>query len=92
MKNEQQLQAKIQEWLKDEGYWVFKTIVSNRKGIMDIIACSNKGKFIGIEVKIGNNKASKLQAWNISEVVKRGGIAFVAYSLEEVKEKLNEDN
>jgi len=86
--SEQKEQAKVLKWLKNNGYWVFKTIECNRAGIMDIIACSPTGKFVGIEMKYGSGKASKLQSWNILEVAKRGGTAFVAWSLEEVKEKL----
>lgn len=83
--SEQKLQTKILSWLKDNGFWVFKTVTCNRSGIMDIIACAPGGRFVGIEVKFGTNKTSKLQDWNIAEVTKRGGLAFVAYSLEDVK-------
>lgn len=86
--SEQKEQAKILKWLKQQGYWVFKTITCNRAGIMDIVACSTKGQFVGIEVKFGSNTATELQKYNIQEVTKRGGIAFVAYSLDDVKEKL----
>lgn len=87
--SEQKVQTKILDWLKANGYWVFKTVVCNRKGIMDIVGCTPEGRFLGIEVKFGNNKASKLQSWNILEVARRNGIAFVAWSLDEVKEKLD---
>lgn len=81
-------QKKVLNWLKAQGYWAFKTISCNRNGIMDIIACSPEGRFVGIEMKYGDNTADKLQSWNILEVAKRGGIAFVAWSLEDVKRKL----
>ena len=82
--SEQKLQKKIINWLKANGFWVFKTIACNRKGIMDIIACSPRGRFIGIEVKYGANQPSKLQSWNIQEVTKLGGYAFVTWDLETV--------
>lgn len=88
--SEQKVQAKILKWLKDNGYYVFKTIVCNRNGIPDIVGCTPWGQFFAIEVKFGRNKASKLQDWNILEIQKRGGIAMVAYSLEEVKKNLAE--
>ncbi len=88
--NEQKIQKKIIDWLQANGYWVFKTITCNRSGIMDIIACTPWGQFLGIEVKYGANKTSKLQDYNIAEVLQRGGIAFVAYSLEEVKSHLHD--
>lgn len=83
--SEQKVQAKILKWLKSNNYYVFKTVVCNRNGIPDIIGCTPEGRFFAIEVKFGANKASKLQEWNIQEIKQRGGIAFVAYSLDEVK-------
>lgn len=59
---------------------------------MDIVGCTPKGRFLGIEVKFGTNKASKLQSWNILEVKKRGGIAFIAYTLDEVKKELEDED
>lgn len=87
--SETKVQKKILDWLKANGYWVFKTITCNRSGIMDIIGCTPTGKFLGIEVKFGDNKASKLQSWNILEVVRRDGIAFIAWSLDDVRSKLD---
>jgi len=89
--SEQKEQAKVMTWLKVNNYWAIKTIECNRAGIMDIVACSPKGRFVGIEMKFGSGRASKLQSWNILEVAKRGGIAFVAWSLEEVMEKLKDE-
>lgn len=87
--SESKLQAKILQYLKEEGYWTIKVVVGNKKGIMDIIACEpGTGKFVGIEVKWGNNKPSELQSLNIREVLSRGGKAFVAWSLDDVKEGL----
>ena len=89
MMSEQKLQAKIIKWLQSQGHYVFKTIVCNRNGIPDIIGCTTSGRFFAIEVKYGANKASKLQDWNIKEIKQRGGIALVAYSLEEVKQSIH---
>jgi Holliday junction resolvase-like predicted endonuclease len=86
---EAKLQAKILLWLKNNDYWVFKTIICNRNGIMDIIACSPKGRFVGIEVKSKNGTLTKLQSYNISEVVRRGGVSFEARSLETVIKTLS---
>lgn len=89
--SEQKLQTKILNWLKAHDFWVFKTVVCSRKGIMDIIGCTPKGKFLGIEVKFGVNKPSKLQSWNVQEVQRRGGLAFVAWSIEEVQKELKDE-
>lgn len=88
--SESKLQAKILKWLKLNGFWVFKTIICNRNGIPDIVGCTPKGRFFAIEVKYGSNKPSKLQAWNVEEIQKRGGIAFVAWDLETVISQLHD--
>lgn len=78
------VQGKILKWLQDNNFWCFKTIVCSTNGIMDVIACSPKGRFVGIEVKYGSGKPSELQKYHIEEVKRRNGIAFVAWDLETV--------
>ena len=80
--SEAKLQKKILDYLKAEGYYTVKTIVSNKKGVPDIIACSPTGKFLAIEVKYGNNKPTKLQEYNIQQIKERGGKALVCWSLD----------
>lgn len=53
-------------------------------GTADITGCSREGKFIAIECKIAPNKPTALQEAYLEEIKKRGGIALVAYSLEDV--------
>jgi hypothetical protein len=53
-------------------------------GTADITGCSRDGKFIAIEAKIKPNKPTALQEAYLEEVRKRGGIAVVAYSLDDV--------
>lgn len=89
--SEQALQTKIMKWLKEHGFWAVKVIVSSHSGTMDIVACSPKGKFVGIEVKYGANKPSELQKYHIKEVEKRNGIAFVTWDLETVIFKLQDE-
>jgi len=86
--SEQKVQKKIIDWLTKEGYWTVKTIVSNKKGVPDILACSPAGQFVAIEVKFGRNKPSKLQEYHVAELNKRGAKAIIAWSLTEVIEKL----
>mgnify|MGYP003630326766 CR=1 FL=1 len=90
--SESKVQANILKWLKAEGHWVFKTVVCNRSGIPDVVGCTTWGQFFAIEVKFGYNKASKLQDWNISEIKKVRGIAFVAYNLETVIKEFSNAN
>ena len=53
-------------------------------GTADITGCSPSGQFIAIECKIGKNKPTALQEAYLEEIRKRGGIAIVAYSLDDV--------
>lgn len=88
MAGEAKLQAKIIKWLKAQGFYAVKTVVCNVNGVPDILACSPKGKFIAIEVKYGANTTSKLQDYNIAVINKTGGIAFAAWDIETVIDKL----
>lgn len=86
--SEAKVQKKIIDWLEKQDCYVVKTIVSNKKGVPDILACTPKGRFVAIEVKYGTNKATKLQQYNLNRIAAKGGIAFVAYDLETVRDKL----
>lgn len=87
--SESKVQAKILKWLKDHNFWVIKTVVCNRNGVPDILACAPDGRFVAIEVKFGANKATKLQTWNIAELNERRAIAFVAYDIPTVEKHLH---
>lgn len=58
---------------------------SGRRGISDWLICY-KGRFIAIELKVGNNTATDLQKEFLDEVRAAGGYAAVCYFLDEVKE------
>lgn len=87
--SEQTLQKKIIDLLKSCGFDVVKIITCNRKGVSDILACAPNGVFWAIEVKFGTNKPSPLQLYYISEIVKRNGVAFVAWDLATVQQALD---
>ena len=57
----------------------------------DLICCVN-GWMCGIEVKNEKGIVSEQQEVHIHNIIKAGGIAFVARSLEEVLEKLKEED
>jgi Holliday junction resolvase len=59
-----------------------------KAGVPDIIACIN-GKFVAIEVKRSDGVVSPLQQYNIEEIHKSGGEAFVAYSFEEARKRID---
>ena len=83
---ETKLQKAIQFYLRSVGAYCFKVHgeLYMRAGIPDIICCY-KGKFIGIEVKDGNNTPSELQLAHGRQIKKSGGIFCVAYSVQDVK-------
>jgi hypothetical protein len=56
----------------------------SRPGTADITGCSKDGKFLAIECKINPNKPTALQEAYLEEIRRRGGIAIVAYNLEDV--------
>lgn len=84
---ESQLVIKIKQYLKDKGAYVEKIWGGGFQsaGIPDIIACY-KGRFLGIEVKVGNNKPSEIQLVKLKRINDADGVGVVVWSLEEVKE------
>jgi len=64
---------------------VVKTILLNKNGVPDIIACI-RGKFIAIEVKRVGCKPTELQLYNKREIERAGGLAYIVYDLKEVEQ------
>lgn len=58
-------------------------------GIPDIIVCY-KGRFVGLEAKVGKNQPTKLQAATIEQIRKAGGTAAVVRSIADVKTVLED--
>ena len=81
---ESEVQKQIQYYLSSLGAFHFKTIANTTNGIPDLIACLD-GKFVAIEVKKPGGKPSPLQVVKIRKIEEAGGIAFIAYSVEDVK-------
>ena len=86
---EQQIQKKIVTFLEKKGFWTIVTIVCNRSGIPDLLACDPKGRMWAIEVKTENGRASKLQKVNIEKLLARGGVAFICYGYDDFLMKYN---
>lgn len=90
---ENKVQKEIQEYIRSIGGYCFKVHgeIFMRAGIPDIICCI-KGRFVGIEVKDGDNKPSELQKAHGRQIKKAKGIFGVAYNVEDVKKLLKENN
>jgi Holliday junction resolvase len=86
---EKQIENQIKKYLESIGAYFIKVHGSmfQRAGIPDILCCIN-GKFVGIEVKRVGGIVSPLQTANIMKIQKAGGVAFVAYSVENVRHAL----
>jgi hypothetical protein len=57
-------------------------------GCSDILGVLDDGRFLAIEVKGPKGKATLEQLQFIAEVCKRGGVGFVAWSIEDVDRHL----
>lgn len=71
---------KIGKFRKMNGYGA-------RKGVSDILGIY-KNRFFAIEVKVPGGKATLDQEYFIQDVIKHGGIAFVARSIDDVDKHL----
>lgn len=80
MAQEKNFENKIKGFLKEQGAYFVKFFANNytKKGVPDILACIN-GYFVGIEVKAQNGHPSELQLYNIEQIRKAEGFAFVLY-------------
>jgi len=59
------------------------------RGVSDILGIMKDGKMLAIECKTGYNKASDVQKEFIANINKSGGIAFVAYGIDDVEKNLD---
>jgi len=87
--SEQAIQNRIMTYLKKLGAYSLKVISAGKNGVPDIIV-SLDGRFVGIEVKRPGEQPTALQSYNIEQIRKSGGVAFVADSIQSVKEQLKE--
>lgn len=60
----------------------------HRNGTSDILGIDSNGRFIAIEVKTAKGRLSENQKIFIDDINKHGGLAFVARSVDDVREAL----
>jgi len=58
-----------------------------RKGVLDIATCV-KGRFVAIDAKIGRDNLKPDQKKFAHAVMRAGGIAFAAWSVDDVRDRL----
>lgn len=87
--DENKVKRAVQEYLNSLGAYHIKEhgSIYMRAGIPDIICCY-KGRFIAIETKDGDNKASELQLAHGRKIERNDGIFIIAYSVEDVRRTL----
>lgn len=66
---------------------VGRPVKLGRKGVLDIAACL-KGRFVAIDAKIGRDNLKTDQKKYARAVERSGGIAFAAWSVDDVAERL----
>lgn len=83
---ENDLKKAIRDYLKSEG--IYRVYIPGTAygdvGAPDIVAC-HKGKFIGIEAKVGTNKLSKWQEKHKRGILASNGIHIEARSVDDVR-------
>lgn len=87
MANEKGIENDIKKYLRSIGAYVVKHHGNafSQVGVPDLLVCY-RGKFYGIEVKDPDGEPTELQLYNIKQIIKAGGIAFVADNLQIVKD------
>ena len=69
---EQQVQSKKIKELEAEGYYVLKSIKTNKNGIPDLLALHPDKEILFLEVKTRKGRVSKLQEYRIKELREHG--------------------
>lgn len=90
MGEEKRIEKSIKDWLELNNCWLLKVQGGSNApstGVPDILTCI-KGRFVGIEVKTPTGRVTKIQQYQIDQINKSGGFAFVATSLEDVRMEL----
>ena len=90
---EKKLQALISNYLNLHGIWFTwqrtDKRATSRVGTPDFLCVKPGGTFLAVEAKASGGTLSREQAVALSEIRNLGGIAIVAYTLQDVIDALN---
>ncbi len=102
---ESDIQKAILEYLQYSGYYVWKNhstgifnakgggfIPTGKPGVSDILGILPNGRFLAIEVKKPKGRLSEHQVQFIDDINKNKGLAFVAYSIDDVQTTFKNNN
>ena len=77
MQQETKFKNKVIACLKElDHIWILKTQMVAIRGVPDLLLCV-RGKLVAWELKVGKNKATPLQEYNLKRIRDAGGIAVV---------------
>ncbi len=89
---EKDLQTQCLKYIKQLKSFGYSVIAINQhgggfssRGVPDLIICAN-GKFIAVELKVGDNKPTPLQADYLQRIEQAGGQAHVVTTLDQFRE------
>jgi len=89
---EKRIENSIKQWLEANNCWLIKVQGGSNApstGVPDILTCI-KGRFVAIEVKTPTGRLTKIQQYQMDQINKSGGVAFVATSLADVRMELKD--
>lgn len=88
---EADITREIRQYLKIRGVWHYKQWqgLGSLPGVADIIGCF-KGKYLAIEVKTPGKNPTPHQQNFLNQVIYAGGLAFVARSVDDVIQRLED--
>lgn len=86
---ESRIQTQIVKYLKQHDIYYIKTIKTNRRGAPDLVICVN-GAFVACEIKTQTGQLTALQKYELDNILKSKGRAFVARSCEEFIYKIEQ--
>jgi len=88
---EKEITAEIRSWLNFRGIYHWKVWQGpmSQNGVSDILGILPKGRMLAIEVKTLKGKLSPKQQSFIDSINLRGGLAFVARSVEKVRQEVD---
>lgn len=79
---EKTYERRIRSYIAERGGWSVKYFANayTPRGVPDILACVG-GRFLAIEVKAEDGRATELQVRTVNEILRSGGLAVIALSL-----------
>ena len=88
--SETNLKNKVIKFIKSNypDAWIYKAADRFTSGIPDLLICK-KGFFYAIELKVGSNKATRLQEYVLRQIDRAGGLTAVCRDVDQVRNLLS---